>query len=153
MQDGKLRHPSFKGVRDMEGPTESMKSRPGEVQSLAIVAREDNLASHRSSPSAHIFSQPPTTKRRSLESGKLAVNLVTRALRSSCAYNRHDLHSTATIWPLKDRSVATSGSPSVAPDDSDVPRYREREFNTLRFRAKFLSPKKILCAPRGALPS
>lgn len=106
----------------MEGPTESMKSRPGEAQSLAIVAREDNLASHRSSPSAHIFSQPPTTKRRSLESGKLAVNLVTRALRSSCAYNRHDLHSTATIWPLKDRSVATSCTPSVARDDcSDIP--------------------------------
>jgi hypothetical protein len=67
-------------------------------------------ASQRSKPSAHILSHPPTTVRRSLERGKLALNLVTSAFRSSPAYTWHDLHSTTMIWPLRDLSVATSGN-------------------------------------------
>lgn len=40
--------------------------------------------------------------------------------------------------------MATSGTASVGSDDcNDIPRYREREFNTLRFRAKFLFSEKI----------
>lgn len=70
----------------------------------------DKRASQRSKPSAHILSHPPTTVRRSLERGKLALNLVTSALRSSSPYNWHDLHSTTMIWPLRDLSVATSGN-------------------------------------------
>lgn len=76
------------------------------------------------------------------------MNLVTRTLRSISSWSRHDLHSTTTISPLRDRRVATSGTACAAPDNpNDTPRYREREFNTLRFRAKFLFSEKILWDP------